>query len=259
MSNGPARATRDEAQTLLIIEAVDLVDHAVDVVAEPRPFLLKPAIVREQLRRIGTRRHQRIGRQAPALIGRHHIRLALAGKFRRRAPGVSKKPQRPRCRDLGIELAQGACRRIARIGEDLAVRFQLSLIERCEIAVAHINFAAHIDQVWHASALKSVRDVLDRHDVGGDVFAFDAVSARCRFLEQTLLVADRNRQAIDLRLGGNLERIAVCELQEPAHAVSEIGDIFFGKGVRERQHRDCVAHLGKGRNRGGTNTVAWAI
>ena len=42
----PARAARDEAEPFLQRELVDLVDHAVDVVAERRPLRLDGAVMR---------------------------------------------------------------------------------------------------------------------------------------------------------------------------------------------------------------------
>ena len=47
----PARRARDEAEPLLQREIVDLVDDAVDVVAERRPLLLDRVVLREHLRR----------------------------------------------------------------------------------------------------------------------------------------------------------------------------------------------------------------
>ena len=40
MRDGPARAARDEAEAFLKIEPVDLIDHAVDVVAEGGALVL---------------------------------------------------------------------------------------------------------------------------------------------------------------------------------------------------------------------------
>src|SRR5450432_4244730 len=45
----PARRTRHEAEALLPVEAVDLVDHAVDIVVEMRALLLDLAVKRDQL------------------------------------------------------------------------------------------------------------------------------------------------------------------------------------------------------------------
>ena len=43
--------------------------------------------------------------------------------------------QRPRRGDAGVDLAQRAGRRIARIGEDLLARLGLALVEREEIGL----------------------------------------------------------------------------------------------------------------------------
>ena len=65
----PARAARDEAEPLLQREIVDLVDDAVDVVAEVCALSLDRAVVREHFRRRTAEACQRIGRQAEAPHG----------------------------------------------------------------------------------------------------------------------------------------------------------------------------------------------
>ena len=61
----PARAARYEAEPGLEIEAVDLVDDAVDVVAERRPARLLLAIEGQRLVDAAAHPHPRVGRQSP--------------------------------------------------------------------------------------------------------------------------------------------------------------------------------------------------
>src|SRR6202035_2405480 len=49
MRDRPARRARDEAEALLPVEAVDLVDDAVDIVIEPGALFLDLAVKRDQL------------------------------------------------------------------------------------------------------------------------------------------------------------------------------------------------------------------
>ena len=80
---------------------------------------------------------------------------------------------------------------------------------------------------------EDVRDFGDRPDVGGDVLAFRAVAAGRSLHEPAVLVADRDRQSVDLRLGGDLERIVFAEIQEAAHAGDEIDDVLVRERVAE--------------------------
>ena len=169
--------------------------------------------------------------------------LRRRGQRRGLAPGVGEEAQRPARRDRGIELAQRSGRRVARIGEHLLAGGLLRRVETAEVVVAEVDLAAHLDQVRHALALQVMRDLLDRHDVGGDVLAFRAVAAGCGDRETAGLVSQRDREAVDLRLGREGERGLGRERQEAAHALDEVADVLVGEGVAERQHRRAVAHL----------------
>ena len=63
----PARRARDEAEPLLPVEPVDLVDDAVDVVVERGALLLDLGVGVEQLLDRPTQLGQRIDLEAPAL------------------------------------------------------------------------------------------------------------------------------------------------------------------------------------------------
>ena len=78
----------------------------------------------------------------------------------------------------GVELAQRAGGGVARIGEGLAALFRLPLIERGEIGVAHIDFAANLEDIGHVPALQPLRNVRDGAHIGGNVLALAAVAAR---------------------------------------------------------------------------------
>ncbi len=99
------------------------------------------------------------------------------------------------------------------------------------------------------AALELLRHVLERLDVGGDVFAFGAVTPGRAGDKLAVLVAQRHRQAVDLRLGRKHDLFGLRQTQETADATNKIGHILFGKGIVERQHRDRMPYLGKARRR----------
>ena len=154
MRGGPARRARDEAQPLLQIEPVHLVDHAVDVETEARAVQLDLAIGGE---------HLVLGLAEPVLGGTGKPQSAMAsrtswlvgaGESAGLAPAPGEEAQGPRGGDRGIELAQRAGGGVARIGEGLAALFRLPLVERGEIGVAHIDLAANLEDIGHVAALQ---------------------------------------------------------------------------------------------------------
>ena len=126
-------------------------------------------------------------------------------------------------------------------------RLRLALVEREEGLFGHIDFAAHLADRWNVLALELLRHVVQRLDIGGDVLAFAAVAARRAGDELAVLVAQRHRQAVDLRLGGKHDLLIVGKPQEAADAADKIDHVGFGEGVVERQHRHRVPHLGEAR------------
>ena len=117
MRVGPAWRARDKAKALLKREVVDLVDHAVDVVAQVRAAAFDIAEMRQHFLAVLTEDCQWIDHKAEIAEGLHHADLRVGRRDRDLAPGVSEKSQRPPRRHARIELAQRSGRRIARIGE----------------------------------------------------------------------------------------------------------------------------------------------
>ena len=202
MRDRPARRARHEAEPLLPIEAVDLVDDAVDIVVEAGALRLDVAVELQQ--RVDRAAHlgQRIGLKAATLEPFDHAGLGVGRHLAHLAPGIGEKAERPRCGDRRVELAQRAGRGVARIDVELLAGFRLLAVKFEERGFGHVDFAAHLAHRRHAFALEPVRNVLERFDVGGDVLAFGAVAARRAGDEHAVLVAQRHRQAVDLRLGG---------------------------------------------------------
>ena len=111
-------------------------------------------------------------------------------------------------------------------------------------AMRHVDFAARLEHVAARRAASCGIAAIVR-DVGGDVLALVAVAARRRLNELAALVAQRAGEAVDLRLGGHVERRVVAQAEEAAHAGAEFLDLLVGEDVAERQHRHGVADLGE--------------
>ena len=80
------------------------------------------------------------------------------------APAVGEEAQRPRGGNAGVLLPQRTGRGVARVGEDLAARRLLPLVQGGEVGLRHIDLAAHLEHV--GSAFDHLRDVGDRPGIG---------------------------------------------------------------------------------------------
>jgi hypothetical protein len=89
--------------------------------------------------------------------------------------------------------------------------------------------------------LPLLRHVFQRADIGGDVLAFAAVAAGGGGDEVAVLVTQRHRQPVDLRLSAEDDFLVVRKLEEAADAGNEIDDVLIRERVVERQHRHRVA------------------
>ena len=162
------------------------------------------------------------------------------------APGIGEEAQRPGRGDGRVELTQRAGGGVARVGEDFAARLPLPLVQRGEVGAGHVDLAPDLEDIGRAR--NPVGDVLQRAQVGGDVLAGVAVAAGGADGEPAALVAQRDRQAVDLRLRHHLQRCARIAPKFPEktpHALDELDQIRLGEGVGERQHRPRVLHLGE--------------
>ena len=146
----PARAARDEAQPLLERQIVDLVDDAVDVVAEARALSLDGAVMRQHLGGRPAELCQRVGRQAEALHRVDRAELRRGEGLADLAPGIGEEGERARGGDARVELAQRAGGEVARVGVDRLPRLGLAGVERGEIGVAHIDLAARLEDARRA-------------------------------------------------------------------------------------------------------------
>ena len=101
----PARGAAHETEALLPIDAVDLVDDAVDVVGQRRPFDAHLAIELAHLFGRAAELGQRVDLEAPLLQQLEILGVRLPRARLGLAPGIGEEAQRPARGDVGIELA----------------------------------------------------------------------------------------------------------------------------------------------------------
>ena len=92
------------------------------------------------------------------------------------------------------------------IGEQRLTGIRLFLVDAFEDLAREIDLATNFDssrtrRVHAARGPQFQRDSSNRPDIGGDLVAADAVSARGPANERAVLVGERQAQAIDLELG----------------------------------------------------------
>src|SRR5262249_55798874 len=141
-----ARLARDIAELTLELEAVHLVDHAVDVEREALAPPTDLAVVFDQLARAAG--HPAIGllrkdRKAERLDAVEKLGLALERDPFELAEPVGGKPERPARRDLGVELAHRPGGGVARVHVRALVRGALALVQPLEVDPVHENFAPY--------------------------------------------------------------------------------------------------------------------
>ena len=258
VGHGPARLAGDEAQLPLQRDAVDLVDHAVDVVGQGVALAADVLVESDQLDGAGGPRRLLGDREAPGLELRQPVELgrAIGAAFACRrdfAQPIGKEAQGPRRGNRRVELAHRARRRVARIDEHLLVLLPgrdllaLALVERVEVGTLHVDLAAHFDHGWRL-AVQAQRNLAHRADVLRDLFADLAVAAGRGLHQHAVFVAQVHGQAVELEFAdirhlrsvlGQTEFLAHPRIEGAGAAGRDVG---LGA---DRQHRHLVAHLGE--------------
>ena len=120
MRQRPARAAADRAQALLPVEAIDLVDDAVDIEGEVGAAVADAPVIGEHGGEVGAQRRRLVEAKAEAREARAHLpqgraegQAILAAHL---APGIGGEAQRPRRGHRRIDLAQAAGGGVARVG-----------------------------------------------------------------------------------------------------------------------------------------------
>jgi hypothetical protein len=105
MGNGPTWRARNEAEPCLQGEVVNLVDYAVDVVAEVGADLTDGAVLSKELFDSDAALHEWVDGEPPFAEDLHHVELGVGWHGADLAPAIGEEMQRPcRCY-FWVELA----------------------------------------------------------------------------------------------------------------------------------------------------------
>ena len=241
-ADGPARRPRHEAEVALPVEPIDLVDHAVDVVRELTAARTDLAVIPE-----AARRRPRPRRSPGRCASRSHA-VPAGSRCAARAP--SSLRSRPRRRKTGrasaaAVIAGSSWRRLPAaalrgFANVFSPRAALARVQRCEGTAGHEDLAPRLEHGRPVLAAQLDRHRADRPHVDGDVLAPRAVAAGGSLHEAALLVAQRDREAVDLGLG----RVGDLLHVEPfPRAPVEVEDVLLAECVVEREHRHRVHDL----------------
>ncbi len=249
--DGKARRTRGTAQQFLPVEAIHLVDDAVDFVGQLRTPVQQTVMKGEQsldiIRARALAGHRKTEVQKPLqqrTLGRRQfdpVRLPQR---------VGKKPQRPLRRDRSIELAQAAGGGIARIDEFVPVGLALARIDAGKILTEQQHFPAHLEHSG-GDARQAQRNRAHGAHIGGDILSRRAVSARRRLHEQTPFITQADRQSVIFRFGcpDQLSGRQTRSAQPLAYALIEGAHFGLVQRIAQREHRHPVPDRRKGAGR----------
>ena len=203
--NGPARCAGGKAQVELLLEAIDLYDHAIDVIVQVTAMFERLGTELVDFGRRGATGH--VGVDAKAGAAQPVEELALAVNVQRIGigDGIDKGGQVAARRDLGVLLAQAAGGGVARVGEGVAPLGIGLVVQTHKAALGHIDLAAHLNRALAVGAHVGERrlgqvhgHVLDGTHVERHVLARGAVATRGRTYEGAVLVGKRHAQTVNL-------------------------------------------------------------
>ena len=232
---GPAWEFCRAAKTCASGEAVELHDRAVDIVAQAVAALIDGC---DLVFRFPCGAAERIGNDLKAEAAQiiQRLRVRLKGDALRQLHIENKDIQSALGGDLRVELAQGASRRIARIGKEALPCRLTRLVEAGKAGARHEHLAAH-DQPC-GRALKRHGNGADGLEIFGHVLADEAVAARRTTHESSIHIFQRDGQAVHLRL--NAVDGVRLRLTQPR---VEFLKFLKGKNILQAFQRDGVAYL----------------
>ena len=120
---------------------------------------------------------------------------------------------------------------------------QQSGIERFEIGLCHVDFAANLKNGGSNSG-KLLRNIRDRPHIGGYILTHLSVTARCRLHQHAIFITQRTGQAVNLVLCSQGDLCIGGKIQETADPTDEILDILICKGIVEAHHPLGMGDLG---------------
>ena len=117
MRDCPSRRRGPKPKPGLQRQIINFVDNTINVIAKVGPLLFDFAVMRDQRLWPITNLRQRIYLETQRFEPINRTHLCVGQGLRQLAPRVGKKPQRPRAGDFSVQLAQGTCGCVARIGK----------------------------------------------------------------------------------------------------------------------------------------------
>ena len=252
--NGPARRAGGKAQVELLLEAIDLYDHAVDVVVQVTAVLKRLGTELVDLGGCGAACHVGVDTKTGAAQPIEELTLAVDVQRVGIGDGIDKGGQVAARRDLGILLTQTAGGGVTRVGEGVAPLGIGLFIQANKAALGHVNLTAHFDGTLAVGAHVGERrfgqvhgHILDGTHVERHVLARGAVAARGGAHKSAVLIGKRDAQTVDLKLAGigdatGTERILGA--LEPRVKFIQIHGIVHGIHARHvRDRRKLLAHV----------------
>ena len=252
--NGPARRAGGKAQVELLLKAVHLYDHAIDVVVQVAAVLERLGAELVDLGRCGATGNVRVDAKAGATQPIEELALAVDVQRVGIGDGIDKGGQVAARRDLGILLAQASGGGVARVGEGVAPLGIGLVVQAHKAALGHIDLAAYLNGALAVGAHVGERrlgqvhgHILDGTDVERYVLARGAIATCGRAYEGAVLVSKGHAQTVNLKLAGigdatGTERILGA--LEPCVELVQIHGIVHGiHACHVRDRRKLLAHV----------------
>ncbi len=219
----------DDDAVGLEVEALALVaplgakgNDLVDVFAAPPVPLDREAPCGERAQRFG------MGRDPQGLNGVPRVGHELIDK----RAHVALRHQRR------IQIPHRAGRGVAGVGEERLARVVELAIDALERRARQVHLAADLDAPRGAAAQRQ-RNRANRADIGGHVLAARAVAAGGAAAQRSVLVSERDAQAVDLELGHVRDGI-LATFGALSDALVERAQFLVVVGVVEAEHRHEV-------------------
>ena len=252
--DGPARCAGSKAQVKLLLKAVDLYDHAVDVVVQVAAMLERLSAELVNFGRRGATGHVGVDAKAGATQPVEELALAVDVQRVGIGNGVDKGGQVAARRDLGILLAQAAGGGVARVGKGVAALGIGLFIQAYKAALGHVDLAAYLDGTFAVGTHVGERrlgqvhgHIFDGTDVERHVLARGAIATCGCTYEGAVLVGKRHAQAVDLKLAGIGDAAGtegILSALEPCVEFVQIHGIVHGIHARHvRDRRKLLAHV----------------
>ena len=252
VGRGPARRPRNLSQPGLQVEPVHLDHGSVDLEGQA---VALPFQRGDRVRHVGHVRADagvRHGFQSPAGQGAAQVPIGRGNGAFDCAHAVAEEVERAGRGDGRVELFERARGSVARVGEQRFFGLGAPVVQLPERGFGKEDFAAHFEpRRWRFRPLgeQGQRNRADGLQVGGDVFARDAVPARRTDGERAARIDQLHGHAVDFWLGHVLDW--AVRFQEAQHALVKFLHLLLGGDVAERQHGQAVPHLAElGQRRG---------